>query len=126
MNSKRENIKFEKKLLRITMREHKRCVKYPYLYPSFRRAKRLAWIILEMNKCGITNPDKEESMEIIDDGRMSVMFTCNDANYAFYKQKVSYDEYDIKFDESCHPLTFNRIMAKSLFFYIENFIMSTE
>ena len=120
MNSE---IKFNKKLLRLMVREHKRCIKYPYLYPSFRRAKRLAWILLKMDMYSYTDPEGEK-VDVMDDSRLCVMFICGDDNYCFYKQKISYNEYDIKFDESCHPLIFNRLMAKTLFHYIENFNLS--
>lgn len=119
-------------LISVLKREHKRCIKKPYVYPSFRRAKRIASAILEANN-KIGDVVGGDHAGITSHGRYDVIFVLVDQDgkekfdepYAFYKVKTKDNDYDILYDSNCHPLKLNRAIAQTLFFYLDNLYMST-
>ena len=120
------------RLIFVLKREHKRCIKKPYIYPNFRRAKRISSAILEANN-RIGDVVGVDHAGITSYGRYDVIFVLvdqdgkeqTDTPYAFYKVKTKDNDYDILYDTTCHPLKINRAIAQTLFFYLDNLYMST-
>lgn len=108
-------------------REQKRCTKLPWKYPSFRRVKRIATLIEEVNK--ITGLSLTDISSVIDSSitndNYSITFTFDKDYYIFYKMKVNDQSYDILLDIEHHPVEFNRKIAIVLYSYIVK-LSSTE
>lgn len=107
-------------------REQKRCTKLPWKYPSFRRVKRIATLIEEVNKItGLSLSDISSVIDSITNDNYSIIFTFGKDCYIFYKMKVNDQSYDILLDIEHHPVEFNRKIAIVLYSYIVK-LSSTE